>query len=470
MKRLFVLFLILTAIAEFFILPGCANIVPPQGGPRDSLPPVLLKVDPADSSRNYEGNRIVFTFDEFIDVQNIQEQLLMSPSPAINPDVKFRLNTLTIRLKDTLEPNTTYSLQFGNAIRDFTEGNPARDFKYTFSTGPYIDSLELRGNVILAETGKLDTTLIVILHTNPNDSAVVRDRPRYVAKLDSKGEFVFKNLPPRTFYLYALKDDGGTRRYFNDRQLFAFADKPVVMQGEMPPVTLYAYSVKPPPIAGVSAITVSGRRTGGGQTADTRLKFQTNLVSEQQDLLTDLEMRFEQPLRSFDSSLIRLYSDSTYNPENAAISLDSTRKKIVLKTSWKENTKYHLVLNRDFADDSTGKKLLKTDTLSFTTRKLADYGSLKLKLRNLDLAKNPVLQLVLDNKIYKSAPLTSNEFSQQMFPPGEYEIRILYDDNRNGAWDPGVFFGLHKQPEIVKPVERKIIVKPNWQNDFEIGL
>ena len=138
--------------------------------------------------------------------------------------------------------------------------------------------------------------------------------------------------------------------------------------------------------------------------------------------------------------------------------------------TWKENTVYHIILNKDFAEDSSGKKLLKTDTLSFITKKLSDYGSLLLKFRNLDLTKNPVLLFVTNDFIYKSFPLSSSSFSQELFLPGEYELRILYDENKNGKWDPGEFFGKHKQPEIVKPVDRKISVKPAWKNEVEIAL
>ena len=111
---------------------------------------------------------------------------------------------------------------------------------------------------------------------------------------------------------------------------------------------------------------------------------------------------------------------------------------------------------------------MKTDTLSFKTKKQAEYGSLQLKFRNLDLAKNPVLQFITNDFIYKSFQLSGNNFSQSLFLPGEYELRILYDDNKNGKWDPGDFFGKHKQPEIVRPVERKITVKAAWQNEFEL--
>ena len=454
------------------MLTGCANMIPPQGGPRDSLPPQLTKSSPGDSTRNFTGNRITFSFNEFIELQNIQENLLVSPSPQINPVVSSKLNTVTVRLKDSLESNTTYSLNFGNAIKDYTEGNVIKGFTYIFSTGNYIDSLELRGKVVLAETGKTDSTLVVLLHSHEDDSAVVNEKPRYIAKLDGKGNFVFKNLPPKTFYLYALKDEGGTHRYFNDKQLFAFADSPVVTGSKPAPITLYAYASKQ--AAGPTALTspnVGTRRKVATETADRRLKYQTNLINKQQDLQTNLMITFEQPLRSFDSSRIRLYSDSAFNPvADYKFEKDSTNKKIQLSVTWKENTLYHVILDKDFADDSSGKKLLKTDTLSFTTKKLSEYGSLQLKFRNLDLAKNPVLQFITNDFIYKSFPLGSNSFSQPLFLPGEYELRILFDDNKNGKWDPGQFFGKHQQPEIVRPIERKITVKPAWQNEIEIAL
>ena len=173
--------LILFAFINTAVLtgPGCANIIPPGGGPRDTLAPVLLKVDPADSTRNFDKTRIQFTFDEFVDVQNIQEEVLVSPTPRIRPAIDFKLNTVTVRLKDSLEPNTTYTIAFGNSIRDINESNTFKNFTYVFTTGSYLDSLEFTGKVMLAETGVPDTTMIVMLHANGDDSAVVRDKPRF---------------------------------------------------------------------------------------------------------------------------------------------------------------------------------------------------------------------------------------------------------------------------------------------------
>jgi Bacterial Ig-like domain len=448
---------------------GCANIVPPQGGPRDSLPPVLVKADPGDSTRNFTGNKITFTFDEFVDLQNIQEQLMVSPLPKTNPTIEYKLKTVTVKLKDSLEENITYTINFGEAIRDFAEGNVMKNFTYTFSTGQYIDSLQLSGSVVLAETGRPDSTLIVMLHTSADDSAVVKDKPRYITKLDSTGKFTFKNLPAKTFYIYALKDPGNIKRYQNGKQLFAFADKPVAVSSDNKPVTLYAYVAQKEKQAATPSGLQSIKPRAG--LSEKRLKISNNLSNGQQDLLGHFELLFDLPLKSFDTARIKLYTDSTFNPaENYSFKKDSSGKKIKLDIAWKEKTLYHIVMDKDFAEDSTGKKLLKEDTLSFTTKRKADYGSLKLKIRNLDVTKNPVLQIFINGNLYKSAPMTGTEYSNPMLLPGEYELRILFDENKNGEWDPGDFFGKHKQPEIVKPIERKITVKPNWQNEFEIAL
>ena len=453
--------------------PGCANIIPPQGGPKDSIPPILIKATPGDSAKNFTGRRINFSFNEFIDLQSVQENLMVSPTPKITPAIDFKLNTMTVRLKDSLEPNTTYSINFRDAIKDFSEGNILKGFTYVFSTGSYIDSLELKGTVVLAETGKTDSTLIVMLHTSADDSVVVKEKPRYIAHLDNMGNFVFKNLPPKTFYLYALKDEGGSNRYFSNKQLFAFAEKPVTINLNTDTVTLYAYAVPQAVAQQTTATNNTGIRVRpGGPNADKRLKYQTSLANNQLDLLSDFSITFENPLRSFDTSKIHLFTDSTFIPVAPyTFEKDSSNKKIQLAHIWKENTLYHLIMDKDFAEDSSGRKLLKTDTISFKTKKLAEYGSLKLRFRNLDTAMHPVLLFVSVDKIVQSFVFgNSTTFSQTIFLPGEYELRILFDDNKNGKWDPGEFFGKHKQPEKVKPIERKITVKPAWQNEFELAL
>jgi len=445
---------------------GCANIVPPQGGLKDSIPPLLVKVNPADSTVNFTGNRISFSFDEYVQLENFSQNVLVSPIPKVTPTANFRLNNVTVHLRDTLEPNTTYTINFGESLKDVNEGNIMKGFSYVFSTGPAIDSLSFTGNVILAESGQTDTTLIVMLHKNAEDSAVVKERPRYVTRLDGKGRFLFTNLPPGTFYLYALQDDSRSYRYLDNKKLFAFADSAVVVGQNTAPKTLYAYqAVKAGDVNAAST-------TGKPNAADRRLKFQSSVKNGNQDILEKFSLQFERPLRTFDTLKIHFSSDTSFIPVTGySWSIDSTSKKLTLEYSFAEDTRYNLILQKDFATDTLGQQMLRGDTILFRTLKSSDYGKLSIRFRNMDLSRNPVLQFVQAGSVVSSYPLTGETFSQPLFPPGEYELRILYDANKNGIWDPGQFFGRHKQPELAQPVQRKsIIIKENWENEFEISL
>lgn len=448
---------------------GCANIVPPQGGPKDTLPPVLISVRPADSSLNFDSRTIVFNFDEYVELNQVQQNLIVSPNPTIAPNVDARLRTVTVRLRDSLEPNTTYYFNFGNAIRDINEGNVFPGFSYIFSTGPDIDTLSFSGKVVLAETGTLDTTLMVMLHRNGDDSALINERPRYVTRQDREGVFRFRYLSPGTYYLYAVKDESRQGRYFGGPQLFAFADDPVVIGENPEPVTLYAFEEEKETPA---TPTLGLNRGGGGRADERRLRISTNLSSNLQDLLDELTLTFEQPLVRFDSSLLTLHIDSTFRKLSGyRWALDSTRTKITLEgLTWQPGTQYHIIADREFAEDSSGRKLLKTDTISFNTKNLGDYGSLRIRFRNIAQSANPVVQFVQNGRVVNSAPLNGEYFESPIFLPGEYELRILYDRNGNGLWDPGNFFDGRIQPEIVAPIERKITIRNNWDNEFEINL
>lgn len=472
---LFLFFILFIAVS---LLPGgCANIVAPTGGPKDSLPPVLVQSLPKDSMRNFKDNKITFTFNEYVEVQSIQENLLVSPTPKINPVVDSKLRTVTVKIKDTLEPNTTYSINFGNAIKDINEGNVLKNFTYVFSTGPAIDSLELHGRVIIAQTGKTDSTLVVMLHRNGDDSAVIKERPRYMARLDSSGNFSFYHLPPGTFYVYALKDDGGQHRYLSKSQLFAFADKPVEISSKTTPVLLYAYTEKDdekkpgataPPKQGGAAPRAPNR--GGNNRQDKRLIFRTSLENNLQDLLGKLSLTFNDSLKRFDSSKALLL-DENYKPvPGYTLTPDTTGKVFTYTAAWKENTAYNLVLDKDFAEDTLGKKLLKTDTIPFKTMKESDYGSFRVRLKNVDPSTNPVFVLLQGEDIKYTAKITGNEVYRKLFKPGEYEVRILFDTNGNGVWDGGSFFGKHRQPERVQNVKKKFTVKANWDTDYPIEL
>ncbi len=451
---------------------GCASIVPPSGGDRDSLPPLLMSVTPADSSRNFEGKRITLTFNEFVQIDNPQANLLITPTPKITPNVEAKLRTVTVAIRDTLEPNTTYTFDFGDAIRDINESNVLRNFTYIFSTGPSIDSLYFPGNVIIAQTGKTDSTLLVFLYRSLDDSAVIKERPRYIARVDNNGNFMFRNLPPGRFAIYAVKDEGGQRRYLSRSQLFAFADTPVVVQSNPTPVTLYAFVAKDTSTIVPSTTTPSIKGAGAkGAAVDKRLRVETSLDNEQLGLLDSFHLFFRAaPLKFFDTSKLVLTDEKYESLVNYRFMQDTSAKQVTLLYPWTENTGYNLIIDKDFAEDTAGRKLLRSDTVSFRTRKESEYGLVRLRFPNLDLTKNPVLLFTQGDKIVHSHVFANKEFYAKIFQPGEYELRLLFDENKNGVWDTGEFFGGHRQPERVLPISRKITVKANWDNEVDITL
>ncbi|MFV0604278.1 MAG: Ig-like domain-containing domain [Niabella sp.] len=443
---------------------GCASIVPPSGGPRDSLAPVIVTVDPPNETTNFKNKTITIQFDEYVELNNPFENMVVSPLPVKLPEVKRKLKTVTVKLKDSLEENTTYSINFKNVIKDVNEGNRAKDLLYIFSTGTYFDSLQLSGNVKIARTGKPDSTLIVMLHKNLDDSAVVKDRPRYIAKLDTSGTFLFRYLTPGTYRLYALKDESGSYKYMDKTQIFGFADSAIVLKGgeQHDPVIMYAYAEEEEKNDNTSTEKEDDSR---------RLKFTTNLEGAKQDLLQAFIMKFETPLKNFDAEKITLTTDTTFSAVSGnRFTLDSTKKMVTMNMPWEENKNYNLVLAKDFATDSLGKQLLKTDTLHFTTKAKSEYGQVKLTFLNLDMAIHPVLLLMQNGQLKNAFPLKTNKIELQLINPGDYEMQILHDTNENSKWDPGAFFTEHRQPEMVTFIERKLSVKPNWSTEFEVRL
>jgi hypothetical protein len=469
MKRFSIFFLVCIALMRVPFITGCANIIPPTGGPRDSLPPVLIKADPQMRALQVNSYKIILNFDEYIDLKEIHKNLIVSPVPKLMPTVTSHLKTITVTMKDTLQPNTTYALNFGKAVTDVNEGNILRNFTYAFSTGDYIDSLRYSGRVIIANTGKPDSTLIVMLHYQLFDSAVAKLRPRYITRLDSAGNFTFTNIRPDIYALYALNDESGQHEYTSKFQVFAFADSPVDLRKSTAPLLLYAYAdtsdFKKPK---KTVIPTAPKKADKDKVK--RLVLSGNIPNGQLDLHNQFEMTFGEPIKYYDSSKIRFTNDSFQDIKPYHLSLDSNNKKLTLFYTWNQDTHYHLILQKDFAEDSLGEKLLKIDTISFKTKKETDYGILHLRFKNLDLSLHPVLLFLQSDKIILSYAIgRSLRYNNKLFQPGEYEIRILYDKNQNGVWDPGDFYK-HRQPEIVVPIRKKLTVKSDWENEVDITL
>jgi Bacterial Ig-like domain len=222
-------------IAALFFA-ACANVVTPQGGAKDTTPP---RVDSARSTlfglTNYKAKQITLTFDEWVALDNPQ-QILISPPLNKRAEVTLKNKSVVVRWTDTLRENTTYSINFGNAVKDFTEGNAAQNLRMAFSTGDVLDTLRLRGNVVDALTGAATKEAFVQLYDTFSDSVVRKKLPNYFAVTDETGSFSIENIKAGTYKIIALKDVNSNYKYDQDGESIAFDDEKITIPTTKNPV------------------------------------------------------------------------------------------------------------------------------------------------------------------------------------------------------------------------------------------
>jgi len=206
---------------SLIILFGCAKRGTPTGGPKDSIPPVLVNASPKLNSINFDSEEIKLTFDEWIKLDKVQEQLIISPpleksSYEIKP-LSGVTKKVFLKFLDSLAPKTTYTINFGNSIQDNNENNPLTFFSYTFSTGETIDSLYIRGNTKDAFSQESDEFISLQLYRVDSlfkDSIIFQNKPTYISNTLDSTNYKFQNLKEGKYLLIALKDVGNN--YFFD--------------------------------------------------------------------------------------------------------------------------------------------------------------------------------------------------------------------------------------------------------------
>ena len=201
------------AVLSIVVISGCAKRGSPTGGPVDSIPPVLINASPKINSTNFDSKEIRLTFDEFVKLDKVEEQLIISP-PIDKSSYKVKpLSGVTkkvfLEFIDSLETETTYSINFGNSIKDNNEGNPLTFFSYTFSTGETIDSLYVRGNI--SDAFDIDTDNYISIHLYRidsvfNDSIIFNNRPTYISNSLDSTSYQFKNIKEGKYLIVAIKD------------------------------------------------------------------------------------------------------------------------------------------------------------------------------------------------------------------------------------------------------------------------
>ncbi len=219
-------------ILVFALIAGCAKINAPSGGPKDREAPVVVKSVPPDGMKNFRGNRIAITFNEYVTLDKINEKFMVSPPMKKKPDVSMRGKSVVIDFDEKLKDSTTYTFYFQDAIRDLNEGNIINNFQFVFSTGPVIDSLSVTGNVYQAFTLDPPEETLVLLYRELADSAFRKHLPEYISRPEKSGYFRIDNVRPGRYRLYALKDKDNSKNYNLPDEEIAFLDSPIEVNPE----------------------------------------------------------------------------------------------------------------------------------------------------------------------------------------------------------------------------------------------
>jgi len=218
--------------STLIIISACAKISSPSGGPRDRVPPAVLKSDPVNGARNFVENKIEIIFNEYVVLDNISEKFMVSPPMKKKPSVFTRGKGVIVEYDDKLKDSTTYTFYFQDAIKDLNEGNILDNYQFVLSSGPVIDSLSVTGNLYYSFNLEVPEKTTVLMYRELTDSAVVKHLPEYITRVDQYGYFRIDNVRPGTYRLYGLKETDNSKNYNLPDEEFAFMDSSVVITSE----------------------------------------------------------------------------------------------------------------------------------------------------------------------------------------------------------------------------------------------
>ena len=216
-------YFILTAIAAL-ALYSCANIGRPEGGARDVIPPIFVKSTPTPNQLNFKGEKVEIEFNEYIQLKDQMKKVVVSPAQKNMPVIRSLGRKVTVELRDTLLPNTTYSIDFANCIQDLNEGNPLDGFAIAFSTGDAIDSLQVSGIMLRARDLEPMQSVIVGLQENLADSAFSTQPLSRIARTNDYGQFTIRNLKPGSYRVFGLNDMDGNYTYSRSEDMAFYGD------------------------------------------------------------------------------------------------------------------------------------------------------------------------------------------------------------------------------------------------------
>ena len=509
-------------------LASCASSGTLGGGPEDKRPPKLV----GDKSSvpyllHCTDRKFTFTFDEFVEVKDAIKQVLVSPPLVYIPKIKARGKVVEFAFneKEVLKENTTYIIQFGEAIRDFRASNALQNFKYVFSTGGIIDSLVVKGKVIDETKGEGVDGISVLLFDDLRDSAIVQKKPFYFTKTNKKGEFTLENLRQDTFRLVAIKDENGNLQFDElteaigfDSKWVTWADSTtevrqlVLSKSEVEPrfagykqrgygslgikwhtdpklkpearlepspehfeswmkgdsLILHYHYLSPPD----SMELLTGGKTIKMAVPDTAvhakgLKYQLEFGSQGIVPGDTLWIDWERPPLDIDENLIRL-ADSSETLRFTMVKKDA--KKTGIFANMKPNHMYDLTLLPGAVRDYSG---ISHDTISqrFKTYAPEKLSKLTIDIQGLDSTKQYLVYLTKGNKILKSEKIQQQIRLILFFDKlksDTYSLQLAEDINGNGRID-GANYWEQRLAEKVQsfPLEK---LRESWTLETVIDI
>ncbi|MGB1314975.1 MAG: Ig-like domain-containing protein [Chitinophagales bacterium] len=504
-----------------FFLFSCANEVAPTGGEKDVTPPELKQAKPKNKSVNFNSNFIEFKFNEFIKLKSSSNYVFISPPLKNKP--KYILNGKKVRIefKEELLKNTTYSINFNEAIEDYNEANKLSNLNYVFSTGNYIDSLSISGSVLNAFDNKVVEDILVLLYPEAEDSVLYK-RPQYFTKTDKEGNFILNNLKEGKYKIACLEDKNLNYIFDQDNERIAFQEEIINLTEDIISMPFYIFentkenSLLENTLENNNHLLLNFKKAFSTLNLDisdynnddivyySKNKKVLHYWFQDKDTLTTLKLKLDNTLDTLKLDLRNKEEKNTFNVntksyllgENKAIEISSS---LPLK-SFKENSLFlisnktdtipftfnftnnnlNLIIEFKFEADSINLTSLEETFTSFNNKQstainevFTDFkpskSTLILSIPNKEY--NYTIQLynkeleLIEEKIVSRE--TSIEFKNVI--AGKYIIRIYEDFNNNGIWDSGLFH-VKQLPEKTLFYSTEIELKPNWDKELEINF